>query len=209
MSQSASLYPASQVIAQIVRNSGYSPTGLLWALGYTDVDAELPGLESWLMNGEGPRSVIAEIAAACPHEAQGLYRAVAETKVMIADGVDPAELERAKEIARFVPFLLAVGERRVPTQICIFGVSGSFERWCIIRIPHRILKRRVEEQLAWMPRLMARYKRRNEGMVPFFGRLVGFKLIQFGGYYQFDVDGRLVEHVDKPFRPGECWVELR
>ena len=209
MPEGAALYPASQVIAQIVRNSGYSPTGLLWALGYTDVDAELPGLESWLMNGEGPRSVIAEIAAACPHEAQGLYRAVAETKVMIADGVDPAELERAKEIARFVPFILAQGERRVPTQICMFGMSGGFERWCMIRVPRRILKLPLEEQLTWLPRLMASYKRRNEGEVPFFGKLVGFKLIRFADYFRFDEDGRLVEFVEKPFRPDECWVDLR
>jgi hypothetical protein len=56
---------------------------------------------------------------------------------------------------------------------------------------------------------MAKYKRRNDGMVPFFGKLVGFELIRFADHYQFDADGRLVEHVDKLYRPGECWVELR
>ena len=207
MSQGAFLYPASQVIAQIIRNSGYSPTGFLWAIGHAD--AVLPDLESWLVTGEGPRTLIVEIAAAYPDEAQGLYRAVAETKVMIADGVDPADLERARKIARFVPFLLAVGERRVPTQITMFGISGGFERWCVIRIPNRILKLPVEEQLTWLPRLMAKYKRRNKGLVPFFGKLVGFKLIRFADHYQFDADGRLVERVDKPFRPGACWVDLR
>jgi len=209
MTQGASLYPISQAIARIVRNSGYSNTGFLWSMGHADADAVLPDLESWLVTGGGPRTLIVEIATAYPDEAQGLYRAVAETNVMIAAGVDPAELERSKEIARFTPFILAQGERTVPTQICIFGVSGSFERWCMIRIPHRILKLPVEEQLAWMPRLMARYRRRNEGEVPFFGKLVGFKLIRFADHYRFDADGRLVEHVDKPFRPGECWVELR
>ena len=178
------------------------------AMGHSDVDAKLTDLESWLTTGEGPKSVIVEIAVAYPDEADRLYRTAAQTKAMKAAGIDPAELERAREIARFVPFLLAEWERRVPTQICIFGVSGGFERWCTIRIPHRILKLPVEEQLAWLPRLMAKYKRRNEGEVPFFGRLVGFKLIRFADHYQFGADGRLVEHVDRPFRPGACWVEL-
>jgi hypothetical protein len=209
MSQGASLYPISQALARIVRNSGYSPTGFVWALGYTDVDAVLPGLESWLATGEGPRSIIVEIAAAYPDAADQLYRTVAETRAMKASGVDPADLERSREIARFTPFILAQGERTVPTQICIFGLSGSFERWCMIRVPRRILKLPVEGQLPWMPRLMARYKRRNDGLVPFFGRLVGFKLIRFADHYQFDADGRLVERVDKPFRPGACWVDLR
>jgi hypothetical protein len=209
MSHSASLYPISQALAKIIRNSGYSPTGFLWAMGHADAEAVSPDLEIWLTHGEGPRTIIAEIAAAYPDEAQGLYRSVAATKAIIAAGVDPAEVERSKEAARFTPYTLAQGELTIPTQICIFGMSGGFERWCTIRIPHRILKRPVEEQLTWLPRLMAKYKRRNDGMVPFFGKLVGFKLIRFADHYQFDADGRLVEHVDKLYRPGECWVELR
>jgi len=209
MPEGASPYPASQVIAQIIRNSGYTNAGFLWAMNHADAEAVLPDLESWLVTGEGPRRIIVEIAAAYPDDADQLYRAVAETTKMIAAGVDPIELERAKEAAQFTPYILAQGERTVPTQICIFGMSGGFERWCMIRIPHRILKLSVEAQLAWLPRLMAKYKRRNKGTVPFFGRLVGFKLVRFADHYQFDADGQLVEHVDRPFRPGACWVELR
>jgi len=202
MSHSASLYPVCQAIAKVIRNSGYSNIGFLCAMGHADAEAVLPDLESWLMHGEGPRTLIAEIAAAYPDAADQLYRTVAETRVMKASGVDPAELERAREIARFTPFLLAQGEQTIPTQICIFGVSGGFERWCVIRIPKRILKLPVKEQLAWLPRLMARYRRRNEGEVPFFGRLTGFKFVRFADYFRFDVDGRVVEHVQKPFGCG-------
>jgi len=207
MSQGAFLYPASQVIAQIIRNSGYSPTGFLWAIGHAD--AVLPDLESWLVTGEGPRTLIVEIAAAYPDEAQGLYRAVAETKVMIADGVDPADLERARKIARFVPFLLAVGERRVTTQITMFGISGGFERWCVIRIPKRILRLPLDEQFSRLPKLMNRYRRCYGGQVPFFGPLRTFLYLRALDHFRFNPDGGLIERVDKPFRLGECWVELR
>jgi hypothetical protein len=209
MPESASLYPISQALAKVIRNSGYSNIGFLWAMGLMNADAVLPDLESWLLTGEGPRSIIVEIAAACPDAADQLYRTVAETRAMKATGVDPAELERSKEVARFVPFLLAVGERRVPTQITMFGLSGSFERWCVIRIPKRILRLPLDEQFSRLPKLMNRYRRCYGGQVPFFGPLRTFLYLRALDHFRFDAEGRFIERVDKPFRPGACWVSLR
>jgi len=67
----------------------------------------------------------------------------------------------------------------------------------------------IQEQLVKVPRLMLTFKWKNAGEVPFFGKLKGFKFVRLTDYYQFDSDGRLVEHIKEPFRRGECWVELR
>jgi len=40
------------------------------------------------------------------------------------------------------------------------------------------------------------YKSRNNGAVPFFGKLTGFKFVRCLDYFQFDEQGRLVEHVE-------------
>lgn len=119
-------------------------------------------------------------------------------------------LERCKaEEAWFVPFIHAEGEFRIPQGICLFGITGGHDRWTTIRIPTTILELPSGEQVAKLPVLMIAYKRRYQNAVPFFGTLVGFKYARLLDYFQFDADGRLVEHVQKPFRQGECWVEFR
>jgi hypothetical protein len=71
------------------------------------------------------------------------------------------------------------------------------------------LKLPIEDQLAALPKLMVAYNRRYDGCCPFFGQLTGFKFVRCLDYFQFDEQGRLVEHVEKPFRRGTCFVRLR
>ncbi len=134
---------------------------------------------------------------------------------MQAAGIDPVahEKERIEKIKRdrFKPYIFAQGERTVPTQITMFGISGGHRRWHTVLIPAAILELPIEEQLARVPELMAKYSQENNGACPFFGRIVGFKFVCYGDYFQFDADGQLLKHVvtQKPFEFGEAWVELR
>jgi len=190
MSKEASLYPVSQQIAKVIRNSGYTPLGFLLATGYSDAESVLPSLESWLQNGEGDAAIIATVAAYDPDEAAALYKAVAKTGAMKAAGVDPVvyENERIEKIKRdrFKPFLRAQGERRVPIAISC-GAD-----LCTIRIPEAILKLSLEEQLSKLPELMAEYRQKYNGTCPFFGKLIGFKFVRYDEYFQFDADGQLL-----------------
>jgi hypothetical protein len=212
LSSTISLYPVSQVIAKVIRNSGYTPLGFLMALGHSDAESQLPGLESWLKNGEGDAAMIAMVAANDPEEAAALYKAVEETAAMKAAGVDPVAFDRAmrekRARDRFRPFIRAEGELTIPTQITMFGLTGGFESWHTIYIPKAIRELPLEEQLAKLPKLMAEYSRENKGNCPFFGRLVGFRFVRFDDYFQFDADGQLQQHVEEPFPHSEAWVEL-
>jgi hypothetical protein len=213
MPDKTSLYPVSQVIAKVIRNSGYTPFGFLLAAGHSDAESVLPRLESWLENGEGEEAMIATVAAYDPDEAAALYKAVEETAAMKAAGIDPVALERSererKERDRFKPFIHAEGELRVPSGITMFGVSGGYERWTTIRIPAAILELPLADQLAKLPELMDQYRREHKGFCPFFGKLAGFKFVRYSDYFRFDARGQLLEHVEEPFRHGEAWVELR
>jgi hypothetical protein len=213
MPDTTSLYPISKVIAKIIMNSGYTPSGFILAMGHASAEAGLHDIESWLEKGEGDASTIAQIAAFSPGEAEKLRNAVAETAAMKAAGVDPVVLERERsEIEkrdRFKPFVHAEGELKVPNGITIFGVTGGHRRWTTIQIPADIAKLPLEEQLAKLPELMAEYKQEHNGACPFFGKLVGFKFVRLSDYFQFDADGQLLGHVEEQFRHGEAWVELR
>ena len=54
-----------------------------------------------------------------------------------------------------------------------------------------------------------RLKEKYKGAVPFLGKLTGFKFVRLVEYFDFDAWGQLRGHVNKPFRNGECSVELR
>ena len=213
MSNRTSHYPISKVIAKIIMNSGYTPLGYLLARRDSSAEAGLPDLESWLEKGEGDESTIAQITSFEPGEAEKLHKAVAETVAMKAAGVDPVAFEREtreqEKIDRFRPYVHAEGEDRIPNGITIFGLTGEHARWTTIRIPTAILKLPLEEQLAKLPGLMAEFKQQNNGLCPFFGKLVGFKFVRWNDYFQFDADGQLLERVEEQFRHGEAWAELQ
>ena len=77
------------------------------------------------------------------------------------------------------------------------------------KIPQRILDLPLDDQLVALPELMEAYRQKFDEAVPFFGKLTGFRFVRLLDQYRFDVEGNLIEHVEKPFRPGPCWVELR
>ncbi len=209
MPQGASLYPISQLIDRIIRDSGYSSAGFISTLGHPVAEPGLNDLESWLKTGEGNEEIIAQIAAVYTDDADELTRAVRETAAMKAAGVDTVAWERQKEKEKFRPYIHADGQRTVPSGITIFGVTGGYRRWNTIQIPKAILELPLEAQLEKLPELMAAYEQQYNGACPFFGRLTGFKLVRLTDYLQFDADGRLLEHVENPFLGGDCWVELR
>jgi len=139
-----------------------------------------------------------------------LKKALADTKAIRWAEAEAAWLERCKaEEPTFVPFLYAEGQDSIPHGICIFAMSGGHQRWTIIRISPTTLALPLEEQLAALPELALCYKKQYNGAVPFVGRLKGFKYLRCMDYFQFDAEGHLVEHVNRPFRRGGCWLELR
>jgi hypothetical protein len=213
MTQGASQLPIVQFLNRLMGGLGLTPAQLSQAVGYRNgknAEKGLRRLTLWLETGEGHGRILEQIAAVFPAYADGLREALAATRAIRAAEAEAAFLERCKaEASTFVPFLYADGEKTVPEGICLFGVSGGHERWTMIRIPQRILNLPLDDQLVALPKLMLRYKRRNHSEVPFFGRLTGFKFARLLDYFQFNQDGNIIEHVERPFRLGGCWVDLR
>ena len=211
MTQGASRLPIVQVLNRLMDDYGFTPVELVHAIGYRhDVEKGLRRLNLWLENGEGYGRILEEISTVFPAYGDGLEKAVAATKAIKTAEAEAAFLLRCKaEQDAFRPYLHAEGETTIPNGICIFGISGGHERWTTVEIPKAILELPLDDQLAALAELMAAYRKRYDGACPFFGRLTGFKFVRLSDYFQFDREGRLLEHVEKPFRRGTCSVELR
>ncbi len=211
MSGKISQYPISVLLQKMIERFGPSRSGFVRTLGYRkNVESGLARLTPWLEHGEGFWRIIKNIAAVYPDQAQALEAAIQKTKSAKAAEAEAAFLEHCKaEAATFIPFIHAEGEFSVPRQITFFALCGGHRRWTTIRLPAEVLKLPVEEQLPSLRELMLDYKRKFNGHVPFFGRLIGFKYVRLIDFFQFDAEGRLLAHLEKPFRHGECRVELR
>ena len=114
----------------------------------------------------------------------------------------------AQQAGTFRPYLHADGERTVPSEICIFVLTGGHGRWTTIEVPKCVLELSGDEQLAALQKLMKRYRQKYKGAVPFFGDLVGFRFVRLLDYLSFDADGRFVGVVNRPFRSSPCSVRL-
>ncbi len=208
MSQGASHYPIVQFISRLMQEYGFSRVELVRALGYRhNAEKGLRRLNLWLENGEGYGRILEEISTVFPAHADGLEKAVAATRAIKEAESEATWFERCKaEQESFTPYIHADGETTVPNGICIFGITGG--KWNLIELPKTILDLPLEEQLAKLPELMMAYRRRYNGACPFFGKLTGFKFVRCLDYFQFDEQGRLVEHVEKPFRRGQCSIQF-
>jgi hypothetical protein len=179
------------------------------ALGYRNLERGLRRLEPWLDCGDGYHLVLKQIAAAYPGHADDLQRALSETTAIKAAEAEAVFLERCKaEDGWFTPYIHAEGETTVPNGICIFGITGGHARWTTVQVSQSILELPLEAQLAALPDLMRWYLRKYRGQCPFFGAVMGFRFVRLVDYFQFDRHGVFLENVQKPFRCGQCSVQL-
>ena len=208
---SGAKYPITLLLAELISDHTSSEEDFITrSLGYRNVEKGLRRLHFWTEEGgeEAHQRIIGQIARATGR-GEELERAIEATREMRANEYEAAFLERCKaEAETFRPFLCAVGTHSVPEGICLFGMTGGFKRWTMIGLPDSVLDLPLEEQIPALMPCMEEYKNRYGGQCPFFGPLLSFKFVRLMDYIQFDAHGRLVQHVQQPFRVGQCSVWL-
>jgi hypothetical protein len=203
MSRRNPKYPVQKVLDRLIPEFYSWRTDFVEKLGYENLGVGRIHLDSGLDRAEVWNGFLQQVAAAYPDLAEELEKAIAETEAMRAAESDLECRERCKsEEASWVPFLQAVVETTVPNGITIFAVSGGFKKWTVIQIPEALRRLAVEAQLTHLPELMAAYRHKHRGLVPFFGRLTGFKFVRPWDHYRFSPDGDLLGHVPERFRLG-------
>jgi hypothetical protein len=205
----ASKYPISQLISDIVAQHSSSETEFVrTVLGYRDLAKGTARLRGWLEDGEGPNSIIKELAWFTQRRPE-LEAAIAATRKVKAAEYEAAWLEQCKaEVNTFRAFLNAEGTDRIPNGICNFGATGGHRQWTMIALPDRVLELPLEGQLRVLPDYMYKYRDRYKGRVPFFGNLVGFRFARLLDHFRFDADGNFIDHGDRPFRLSTCTVRI-
>ena len=208
MSDGASKYPVSLLLARLIADCGDSPTDFIKRLGYRNIERGLRRLDPWLNNGEGFHRIIRQIIATFPRIEIELRLSIEATKVMKKAESQVAWVEQCEaERDTFAPYIHVDGERTVPSGIVLFAISGG--KWNRIEIPKADLDLPLDEQLATLPTLMRSYLALYQGQCPFFGKVKNFRFVRLLDYFLYDRSGVLIGQVPEPFRRSPCYVGLR
>jgi hypothetical protein len=126
----------------------------------------------------------------------------------------PCDIESTQQInvsdttTEFREYIHVAGEVSVPKQIVIFAATGGYKVWSNIHIPAVTLALTLEQRLMALLQLMKAYPQEHNGQCRFFGAVTGFLYVREFDYYEFDKDGPLGGHVDKPFCQGVVSVSV-
>jgi hypothetical protein len=120
------------------------------------------------------------------------------------------ENEDAAWRATFIPHAIILGERKIPTSITMYAISGGSDRNLTIELdlsePSSTF---VQQALAALPSKLHLGK---DGRltVPFFGYALGF-IINYSPdqAVRYDLKGNAVENLSKAFRPGRASFSLK
>jgi hypothetical protein len=205
----ASKYPIAELLSEIISEHASCDADFVTdVLGYRDVAKGLRRIHLWFGSNGGHQRIINHIARVTGR-GEELQKAIAETSEIKTREWEESWLEGCRgEAATFRPFFCAIGTHSVPSQICIFAMTGGFMRWTVMQIPQSVLDLAFDDQIPALQPYMDRYRELNGGNVPFFGKLTGFRFVRLVDYFQFDSDGRFVEIVNRPFRLGSVSVSL-
>jgi hypothetical protein len=155
MSWSASHYPISQLIAQVITDSGLRRFEFVTAIGYRSIQGGLRQLDLWLECGQGDRCILDRITAAYHVDLAAALEATDEMKTAEAH---VAEFERLKlERERFRQYIRVEGEHSIPSGITIFGMTGGHRRWTTIPLPQELQGRPLSGQMPGLIGLVNEY----------------------------------------------------
>ena len=157
-------YPVAKFLNSLMEQFGHCRSEFVRSLGYRNVDRGLKRLDAWMDEGKGYSKIIKQIEAAFPNVVEELQESLTETKKVKAAEAEVAFFARCKaEVNKFIPHIVADGERTVPSSICFYGITGA--KSDLIELPDHVLVLPLEEQLSALPDLMRSYKIQHNGQV--------------------------------------------
>jgi hypothetical protein len=120
------------------------------------------------------------------------------------------ETEDAEWRAAFIPHAIILGERKIPTSITMYAISGGSDRNLTIELDiSKSPNTFVEQALAALPSKLDLGK---DGRltVPFFGYALGF-IVNYSPdqAVRYDLKGNAVENLSKAFRLGRASFSLK
>ena len=120
------------------------------------------------------------------------------------------QTEDAEWRATFIPHAIIQGERRRPTSITMFAISGGTKRWLHIELDiSKSPNTFVQQAMAVLPNKLHLGK---DGRltVPFFGDALGFIInYSLDQAVRYDLKGNAVENLSKAFRLGRATFSLK
>jgi len=119
------------------------------------------------------------------------------------------EEEEAARRSIFTPLIYAETKETRPSSITMFGLASGMKRWKIIELPLAIANIPEEEQLEIIREEIKDHFKRQEGVVPFFGKIIGYRYQKtYDTSYLFTTEGEKINGDQGGFIVPEVYVTL-
>jgi hypothetical protein len=207
MSRGASKYPISQLIGEIMKESGLRRSEFIQSLGYRSVPGGLRSLDEWLEQGRGDEGCLKRIVNAYQPDPGQFEKALSET-----DELHRREHEEAvhaieeRERLRFRPFIWvhtvdgahsflgAILEQEVK----VLGFHEGFDRLS------------KSEQLATVQRRVRKHYEKTGGKCGGFGKILQYRFADtFDTSVVLETNGDIVEEHSERFLLPAVWLALQ
>jgi hypothetical protein len=206
MSQSASHYSISQLIARIVNESGLRRSAFVKSLGYKSVEGGLRKLDELLEQGRGDKGCLQRIMDAYRPDPGELERALAATDQMHQREHEAAAREaEERQRRRFRPFIwvhTADGAHSV--------LSLMFERKVKVLWLPGLEHLPESKQLETVQRRIREHYQEMGGKYAGFGQILKYRFADsFDTSIVLDSKGEVIEAQGGRFLRPEAWFELQ
>ena len=194
--------PIADLIAIRCATLGINRGDLARLCGYANVSKGMRRLDALCagdLHSASGNAIVTALPSALNLDAAVIQKAIAETDAIIQEAARNA---REAYIASLVPSAWLLCEHSVPTQIVLFGITGSYERWTRIKLDTN------KPPLTYPSQAMTVF--RNTPTVPFLGTCEGF-VVNYAAERAilFDVKGNPAEKLNRLYEPGDVQISLR
>ena len=168
-------YPIGQLLLTIIAHSGLQPMEFFAELGYRNFSKAIGILDVWLSRGEGDPRLFSRLQASRFAVEEGR---LAEVKAENEIKVNERRVKEAQEVEqyqreRFHPYIEAIPELSVPTQISMYCVTGGNERFNT-QLPDDISEWSWEDQQAFLKKVVPENFAAHNGLTFFRGKITGY-----------------------------------
>ncbi|MEI8032976.1 MAG: hypothetical protein WCH05_06505 [Chlorobiaceae bacterium] len=189
----------TETLQQAMTTKGICKKDIILAYGHKNVNKAYRVLNGVLGNAVYSETILRHGLMKTIIELLELNEEIIRAAINL-DLLDYNNAAEAYQRSIFKPLIYAETKETMPSSITMFGLSNGMRRWKTIELPVKIASWPEKQQLEIIRQEIKDHYLRQDGGVPFFGRITGYRYCKtYDTSYLFTPDGELIDGKQEGF----------
>lgn len=182
------MYEIGKLLLELIKNNSERKTEIVKKLGYKNMNKGYRRLDKLIHSGECPVELRKKLAAAIGMKPEIVEEAFRVTEIQIQND------NEKKERDNFCPHLYLVHEKKVPSQITLFALTGGIERWKKIKLPETISELKWDVQMKIVRESIKKHRESNEYQGVLLGKVIRYIYRPvYGEQIVISIEGKILD----------------